>query len=131
LHRAWLLWKMSSVYYDDELNKFSKPIMVLICARLKKEEHTQEMRAKYGISRRHNIEKGLCKRNIPLSSNEEGKIKPSPLRNVINAADVVPLLHNQELASITPVKPMIFLLKIQNNQNTTNDGGESKRPRFG
>jgi len=121
---------MSSLVGED-IKHFSYPIKRLLRARIQKEERTQRIRDEKELSIRYTIAKGINKSCLPLSSDKDGRLKPSPLRKVTNATDIAPLSHIlslPSLPSITPLRPLVFLMKIPTSQSHVN--GSSKRPRF-
>ena len=126
---------MSSLVGDD-IKHFSYPIKRLLRARIKQEKRTQHIRHTNGLSRSSITAKDINKSILPLSSDKDGKIKPSPLRKVESAADIAKLQHIQplpSLPSITPLRPLAFLMKIPTRQGNSQSPvyGSTKRPRFG
>ena len=109
-------------------------IGMMIHARIKKERWTQQIRNKLGLSRHHTIATGICKNGLPLSCARDGSHKPSPLRNITNAADIVPSLQPSSplvLPNTGVLDNRVILLRIPTNQSTGQDASAgTKRSRI-
>ena len=84
--------KMSSFLGEDDMMKNSTLCMqALILARIANEQRIQQIRHDSGLSKYYTIANGMGSNGLSLSCERDGSYKPSPLRNVINASNIVPV----------------------------------------
>lgn len=105
--------KMS--FLESDMKSISYPIERMIRVRINKANHIQLIRYNNGLSRYHTIENGIGMNGLPLSCEKDGSHKPSPLRNIINARDIVPLtilLREPNLPFLQSLQYLIFILRI-------------------
>ena len=99
--------KMSSFVGEDKMMKRStNHIKKLILVRIEQEKHTQQIRRDSGLSRYYTIANGMGSNGLPLSCERDGSRKPSPLRNVINASDIIPPSQQQLRPSLQFMQSM-------------------------
>ncbi len=93
---------MMSSLVDYDI-KIAESLIPIVNARLRREKRISDIRCENGLSRYHTMGTGLSNTGLPLSYDNDGSFKPSPLYKMTNAADIAPIL------SIRPTLPYLTL----------------------